>query len=56
MSRNLNELQRVRVAQAQIKVVLLDLQNEHNLTDLDMLQALNDFAATALRYMQQDAG
>jgi hypothetical protein len=43
--------QAVSIAQAEIAVKLSELQREHGLTSIEMLQAVTTWQATALKYM-----
>jgi len=42
---------RVRVAQAEIAVKINVLRDEHDLTDIEMLQAITLWEATTLKFM-----
>jgi hypothetical protein len=41
----------VTVAQAQLKVVINDFQRKHDLTDIELLQALAEMQSSVLKYM-----
>jgi hypothetical protein len=43
--------QAVAIAQSEIAVKLCELQREHGLTNVEMLQAVTSWQGTALRYM-----
>lgn len=45
------EAQRVRVAQAEVAVELSRMQEAKDLSDIEMLQAVNTWQGTALKYM-----
>ncbi|MBV9727451.1 MAG: hypothetical protein JO299_20015 [Gammaproteobacteria bacterium] len=45
------EAMQVRRAQSAIAVRLCELQEEHDLTDIEMLQAVHQWQGTALKYM-----
>ncbi len=44
------EAQRVRVAQAEIAVELNRMQESHDVSDVEMLQAVNNWQGTLLKY------
>lgn len=43
--------QRVGIAQSQLVVDILDFAREHDLTNIELLQALNGVEASILKYM-----
>lgn len=45
------EAQRVRMAQAEVTVAVWKLQAEHDLTDVEMLQAIAGWQDTKLKHM-----
>lgn len=45
------EAQRVRIAQSEVAVAVVKLQTEHDLTDVEMLQAIAEWQGTKLKHM-----
>jgi hypothetical protein len=45
------EAQRVRMAQTQIAIQLWELKEKHNLTDIEMLQAVSEWESSQLKAM-----
>lgn len=45
------EANRVNQAQSQLAVMVLEFQQEHDLSDIEVLQALHEIAQSKLKYM-----